>query len=33
MRWSIYQPDGYHLKPEGYTAWVEYLSTHTVSAA
>lgn len=27
------QPDGYHLKPEGYTAWVEYLSTHTVSAA
>lgn len=24
------QPDGYHLKPEGYAAWVEYLRTHTV---
>ena len=23
------QPDGYHLKPEGYTAWVEYLCSHT----
>lgn len=22
------QPDGYHLLPEGYTAWVEYLRTH-----
>lgn len=22
------QPDGYHLMPEGYTAWVEYLRTH-----
>lgn len=22
------QPDGYHLTPKGYTAWVEYLSTH-----
>jgi lysophospholipase L1-like esterase len=24
------QPDGYHIKPEGYTLWVEYLRTHTV---
>lgn len=24
------QPDGYHLKPEGYAAWVGYLYTHTV---
>ena len=24
------QPDGYHLKPEGYTAWVDYLCKHTV---
>lgn len=23
------QPDGYHLKPEGYEAWVQYLRTHT----
>ena len=23
------QPDGYHLKPEGYTAWVDYLRSHT----
>ena len=23
------QPDGYHLKPEGYTAWVDYLCSHT----
>lgn len=23
------QPDGYHLKPEGYAAWVEYLCSHT----
>lgn len=22
------QPDGYHLRPEGYTAWVDYLRTH-----
>ena len=26
---SYAQPDGYHLKPEGYTAWVEYLCSHT----
>ena len=25
------QPDGYHLKPEGYAAWVDYLSTHVAS--
>ena len=25
------QPDGYHVKPEGYAAWVEYLCTHTAS--
>ena len=24
------QPDGIHIKPEGYPAWVEYLATHTV---
>lgn len=23
------QPDGYHLKPEGYTVWVDYLCSHT----
>ena len=23
------QPDGHHLKPEGYTAWVDYLCSHT----
>ena len=23
------QPDGYHLLPAGYDAWVEYLCTHT----
>ena len=23
------QPDGYHLKPAGYTAWVDYLRSHT----
>lgn len=25
------QPDGYHLKPSGYAAWVEYLCTHTAA--
>lgn len=25
------QPDGYHLKPEGYTAWVDYLCSHTAA--
>ena len=24
------QPDGIHLKPEGYTPWINYLLTHTV---
>ena len=26
---SYAQPDGYHIKPEGYTAWVDYLCKHT----
>ena len=25
------QKDGYHVKPEGYTVWVDYLCTHTVT--
>lgn len=25
------QPDGYHLKPAGYAAWVEYLCNHTAA--
>ena len=25
------QKDGYHIKPEGYTAWVNYLCTHRVN--
>ena len=25
------QNDGYHVKPEGYTAWVDYLRTHTIN--
>lgn len=25
------QPDGYHVLPEGYTAWVQYLCTHTAN--
>lgn len=25
------QPDGYHLKPAGYAAWVEYLCSHTAA--
>ncbi len=24
------QPDGYHIQPEGYAAWVDYLRSHTV---
>ena len=23
------QPDGYHVKPDGYSVWVEYLASHT----
>ena len=23
------QPDGYHVKPDGYSVWVEYLAAHT----
>lgn len=30
LREEYAQPDGYHLKPEGYQAWVGYLRTHTV---
>ena len=26
---SYAQPDGYHLKPAGYAAWVDYLRSHT----
>ena len=26
------QNDGYHIKPEGYTVWVDYLQTHTVNS-
>ena len=26
---SYAQPDGYHIKPEGYAAWVDYLCRHT----
>ena len=26
------QKDGYHVKPEGYTVWVDYLRTHTVTS-
>ena len=29
LRAEYAQPDGYHVKPEGYTAWVDYLATHT----
>ena len=25
------QKDGIHIKPEGYTAWVDYLCTHRVN--
>ena len=27
---SYAQPDGYHIKPEGYAAWVDYLCSHTM---
>lgn len=30
LRAEYAQPDGYHLRPEGYEAWVQYLRTHTV---
>ena len=26
---SYAQPDGYHLRPAGYAAWVDYLRSHT----
>ena len=26
---SYAQPDGYHVKPDGYSVWVEYLAAHT----
>ena len=27
---SYAQPDGYHIKPEGYAVWVDYLCSHTM---
>lgn len=30
LRADIAQPDGYHIKPEGYTLWIDYLRSHTV---
>ena len=30
LKAEIAQEDGYHLKPAGYTLWVDYLRTHTV---
>ncbi len=30
LKADIAQSDGYHIKPAGYTLWVEYLRTHTV---
>ncbi len=30
LRAEFAQPDGYHVTPKGYAAWVEYLRTHTV---
>ena len=29
LKAEIAQGDGYHIKPDGYTLWVEYLRTHT----
>ncbi len=29
LRAEVAQPDGIHLKPDGYTLWVDYLRTHT----
>lgn len=29
LRADIAQPDGYHIKPEGYTLWIDYLRSHT----
>lgn len=29
LRAEYAQPDGYHVKSEGYTVWVDYLATHT----
>ncbi len=30
LREDITQPDGYHIKPQGYVEWVDYMATHTV---
>ena len=29
LNWDIAQPDGIHIKPEAYGAWLNYLATHT----
>ncbi len=29
LNWDIAQPDGIHIKPEAYRAWLNYLATHT----
>ena len=29
LNWDIAQPDGIHIKPEAYNAWLDYLSKHT----
>ena len=29
LNWDIAQPDGIHIKPEAYDAWLDYLSKHT----
>ncbi|MBQ7859295.1 MAG: lipase [Faecalibacterium sp.] len=29
LKAEIAQSDGYHIKPDGYTLWIEYLRTHT----
>ena len=29
LRAEYAQPDGYHIKPDGYSVWVEYLAKHT----
>ena len=29
LRVEYAQPDGYHIKPDGYSVWVEYLAKHT----
>ena len=33
LRAEYAQPDGYHILPDGYTVWVDYLRTHRVQPA